>query len=145
MKRFFSGLVVAVVVLTFIVCVYCYGKDQRFSFEYYLENLQYLQTTNYLTAIAAVWSNEDAFLSWSFANGDFTLVSLDPYTGDNDILQFFDTLRLFFIRCGNTGIWLAKALQDMLHNFKYLLPWNAVVHPDGTRIPINAGGVGGDF
>lgn len=31
MKRFFSGLVAVVLILTFVVCIYCYGENRRFS------------------------------------------------------------------------------------------------------------------
>ena len=117
MKRFFSGLVVAVLILTFIVAVYCHGEDRRFSVEYYLDNLSQLKTSFFL----------------------------NRYTGDNETFQFFDSLRCFFMRCTHTGAWLARTASDLLSNFAYLLPWNAVVHADGTRVPMNASSSSGRF
>lgn len=150
MKRFFSGLVAGVLILTFIVSVYCYGEDRRFSPEYYLENLSNLKTSFFLTNIALVWSMDD-FPVPNFSTGGISLYKLDPYTGDSDTLQFFDSLRRFFMRCAYTGAWLARTLTDLISNFSYLLPWNAVVKSDGTRIPVkndyndNRGGTGGRF
>lgn len=150
MKRFFSGLVAVVLILTFIVCIYCYGENRRFSLEYYIENLSNLKTSFFLTNIALVWSMDD-YLVPNFREGGVSFYSLDPYSGDNDVLNFFDSLRRFFMRCTHTGGWLARTAADLLSNFSYLLPWNAVVDSEGNRIPVvndyndNRGGSGGSF
>ena len=144
MKRFFSGLVVAVLILTFIVAVYCHGEDRRFSVEYYLDNLSQLKTSFFLTNVPLIWMS-DEYLIPNFSTGGVSTYTLKRYTGDSETFQFFDSLRCFFMRCAHTGAWLARTASDLLSNFAYLLPWNAVVHADGTRIPMNAGGSGGTF
>ena len=144
MKRFFSGLVVAVLILTFIVAVYCHGEDRRFSVEYYLDNLSQLKTSFFLTNVPLIWMS-DEYLIPNFSTGGVSTYTLKRYTGDSATFQFFDSLRCFFMRCAHTGAWLARTASDLLSNFAYLLPWNAVVHADGTRIPMNAGGSGGTF
>lgn len=150
MKRFFSGLVAVVLILTFVVCIYCYGENRRFSLEYYIENLSNLKTSFFLTNIALVWSMDD-YLVPNFSTGGISTYQLNPYTGTSETLQFFDSLRRFFMRCTHTGAWLARTAADLLSNFSYLLPWNAVVDSEGNRIPVvndyndNRGGSGGSF
>lgn len=150
MKRFFSGLVAVVLILTFVVCIYCYGENRRFSLEYYIENLSNLKTSFFLTNIALVWSMDD-YLVPNFSTGGISTYQLNPYTGTSETLQFFDSLRCFFMRCTHTGAWLARTAADLLSNFSYLLPWNAVVDSEGNRIPVvndyndNRGGSGGSF
>ena len=144
MKRFFSGLVVAVLILTFVVAVYCYGEDRRFSVEYYLDNLSQLKTSFFLTNVTLVWMS-DEYVIPDFSTGGVSTYTLNRYTGDNETFQFFDSLRCFFMRCTHTGAWLARTASDLLSNFAYLLPWNAVVHADGTRVPMNAGSSSGRF
>ncbi|WP_400246173.1 hypothetical protein [Methanomethylophilus alvi] len=144
MKRFFSGLVVAVLILTFIVAVYCHGEDRRFSVEYYLDNLSQLKTSFFLTNVTLVWMS-DEYVIPDFSTGGVSTYTLNRYTGDNETFQFFDSLRCFFMRCTHTGAWLARTASDLLSNFAYLLPWNAVVHADGTRVPMNASSSSGRF
>lgn len=133
MKRFFSGLIAGVLILTFVTCVFCYGTDKRFSPEKYIENLSELKTTLFLTYITIIWS-EDGYAIPDFTSDSIGIAyyNLDPYDGESDILQFFDSIRCFFMRCAHTGAWLAKMMLDFFSNYKNLLPWNATESRGGT-------------
>ena len=115
-----------------------------FSVEYYLDNLSQLKTSFFLTNVTLVWMS-DEYVIPDFSTGGVSTYTLNRYTGDNETFQFFDSLRCFFMRCTHTGAWLARTASDLLSNFAYLLPWNAVVHADGTRVPMNAGSSSGRF
>ena len=49
------------------------------------------------------------------------------YVGDNPILEFFDSLKAFFLRVGNTCSLAVDFIFSIFRNLKYLLPWNNTV------------------
>lgn len=131
MKRVFAGFAVALVILTFIVSVYAYGQNKRFSLEKYIENLSQLHPAFYLGNLMVVWSL-DTFPMPVFTGDDgVNFKTLDPYTGDTEVLKFFDDLRCFFWRCIGTGAWIARGGLDLLQNFELVIPWNATVDWEG--------------
>ena len=131
MKRVLAGFIVAIVILTFIVSVYAYGQNRRFSFEKYIENLSKLQPTFYLANLMIVWGMDVFPMPVFTGDGGITFKSLEPYQGDSDILKFFDDIRCFFWRCIGTGAWFARGGLDLLKNFDLLIPWNATVDWEG--------------
>lgn len=152
MKRFFSGLVVAVLILTFVVCIYCYGENRRFSLEYYIENISEIQSGIWLSSLGEVWTSNGYTISYPITDnryegsgagpgggdnaGGFERVSFSPYEGTNEVLKFLDNIRIFFLRLGATFRILGNALVCVFKDFRLLLPWNATVTSDGTRVPI---------
>lgn len=112
MKRFFSGLVAAVLILTFVVCVYCYGEDRRFSLEYYIENISEIQSGIWLSSLGEVWTSNGYTISYPITDnlhggsgagpgggdnaGGFERVSFSPYEGTDEVLKFLDNIRIFF-------------------------------------------------
>ena len=164
MKRFFAGLVAAVLILSFIVCVYCYGTDRRFSLEYYIENISEIQSGIWLSSLGEVWTSDGYTISYPATDeqydgagpgggehaGGIEYVSFSPYEGTNEVLKFLDNIRIFFLRLGATFRILGNALVCLFKDFKLLLPWNATVKSDGTRVPMETetqsrGSSGGTF
>lgn len=47
-----------------------------------------------------------------------------------------DNIRIFFLRLGATFRILGNALVCVFKDFRLLLPWNATVKSDGTRVPM---------
>ena len=77
MKRVFAGFAVALVILTFIVSVYAYGQNKRFSLEKYIENLSQLHPAFYLGNLMVVWSlDTDTLISGETASSAFTTLIL---------------------------------------------------------------------
>ena len=55
------------------------------------------------------------------------LIKYESYSGDNEILSFFDYLKSIFVRIGNTLNLVVKIIVSIFKNLKYLLPWNNTV------------------
>ena len=78
MKRFFSGLVVAVLILTFVVCIYCYGENRRFSLEYYIENISEIQSGIWLSSLGEVWTSNGYTISYPITDNRYEGSGADP-------------------------------------------------------------------
>ena len=131
MKRVLVGFVVAVVILTFIVSIYAYGQNKRFSFEKYIENLSELHPAFYLGNLMIVWGMDVFPMPVFTGDGGITFKTLNAYEGESEVLKFFDDIRCFFWRCIGTGAWIARAGLDLLKNFELIIPWNATVDWEG--------------
>lgn len=129
MKRVFSALIAALLILSFVVCVYAYGSNKRFSVEKYIENLSQLQFSLLIGNLMLVWG-ADVFPMADFTTGGYKWKVIQPYTGESEILAFFDDVRWFFWRCIATGTLLARLAGEIVKNFELLLPWNATVDWD---------------
>lgn len=58
-------------------------------------------------------------------------VFYESYSGDDPVLSFFDSVKAFFLRLGDTMIIIAEMITSVFDNVQYLLPWNNTV-PKGV-------------
>ena len=136
MKRIFAGLLAAVLILTFVTCVYCYGSDSRFSLEYYIENISGIEAGIWLSSLGEVWTSDGYTISHPATPGDydgagpgggdhaggFEYISFSPYEGSNEILKGLDNIRVFFLRFGATFRILGNTVVCVFKGFKLILP-----------------------
>lgn len=125
MKRFFSGFVTALFILTFVTCIYSYGTNRRFSLEQYLIRLNSISTASDLEGIRDAWTT-DGYAYTPSGSSAIIYTTYEDYDGENEILEFFDGVRGFFRRLGRTFNLIGQFLKSLLENFDLLIPWNAV-------------------
>ena len=51
----------------------------------------------------------------------------ESYEGDNDLYEFFDNIRGFFLRVARTAQLIGRMILQVFENVGKLLPWNATV------------------
>lgn len=141
MKRVVSGFVAALFILTFVTCVYAYGTNARFSLELYIERLCGLESVGLLSDVVKCWT-EDSYNAASETAGPgggddsggvtYNVTYYEEYEGENEILQFFDTVRGFFRRVYRSFWLTGKAFITLFEDIELLIPWNATVETGGS-------------
>ena len=127
--------------IAFVCCVYCYREDadgnkvitERFSFEEMFNNLSNFQDIPTLEDITECWTldyyTKVLHIDGASAN---VVVYYESYTGDEEIFEFFDTVRGFFNRLFRTIKLFAEVIVKVFDNVQYLLPWNNTVPVEVT-------------
>ena len=88
-------------------------------------------TLDYYISLENFWYTppvtEDGIISPPILMQKEVEVCYENYSGDNDVLIFFDHISGFFKRLHRTIKLIVKIFVQVFKNMKYLLPWNSTV------------------
>ncbi len=121
----------------------------------YLDNTMTNDVHDYYV-MSGIFLNDGTWHPFEDVNGDGavdapviveTTKAYNDYTGDNEILNFFGTIKAFFIRLWNSIEMIFQMIFIVFRNLQYLLPWNSYVVLDnnGNVVDdsiIRGGGIG---
>lgn len=127
MKRFLSGFLTFVLLLSFVTSIYLAGSGKHFSLRNYLNHIvECFQDLPSVEDLSDYWTKDQVSVYFpGNGAGGWIPVIFEDYDGDNDILEFFDSVRGFFKRAYYTLRWVALYVVGFFENVNAFLPWNS--------------------
>ena len=113
--------------IVFVCCIYGYGTNERFSFETWLDNVVKIGDMATIEEITDFWTNESCYYKFPDGEGPPELIVFESYEGENEVLEWLDSMVGFFKRMFYTLEYLAEMFLDIFRNMRLLLPWNSTV------------------
>lgn len=130
MKKFFSGFLAVVLLISFVCSVYLHGTGQKFSFYLWISNIAELGELVTFRPLMDIWTKDTYFTK------DDPPVEMyyKTYAGENEVLIFFDDVKAIFLRVFHTVREAISMFSKVLSDIDKLLPWTATVPDEGRLI-----------
>ena len=122
--------------IVFVVCVYSYGTNKRFSFEAYVNNIAgSIGDIPSLQGLVDIWTDDDDFdingaVSGAIGgavSGGATIVVDDEESFWDVCVNFFDRIGVFFSNLWESILYVLDILVAVFDVLAALLPWNGTV------------------